>query len=90
MFQCLNGTPQNNYENAFRMCIKRLKLCITYQGGYFEEIELKVFDFQFLFLFTDPKVKHKRTTLVNKSKDFAIVKKVILLCISIVRILTVI
>ena len=32
VFQCLNGIPQNNYENAFKMWIKRLKLCIKYQG----------------------------------------------------------
>ena len=36
VFQCLKGVPKNDYENAFRMRIKRLQLCIKYGGEYFE------------------------------------------------------
>lgn len=36
VFQCLKGIPTKDYENAFRMWIKRLKLCIEYRGEYFE------------------------------------------------------
>ena len=36
VFQCLKGIPTKDYENAFRMWIKRLQLCIKYQGKYFE------------------------------------------------------
>ena len=34
VFPCLKGIPKMDYENAFRMWIKRLKLCIKYGGEY--------------------------------------------------------
>ena len=36
VFQCLKGVPKKDYENAFRMWIKRLQLCIKYRWEYFE------------------------------------------------------
>lgn len=34
--QCLKGIPKDHYENAFKCWIKRLKLCISHGGEYFE------------------------------------------------------
>ena len=36
VFQCLMGVPKKDYENALRMWIKRLQLCIKYCREYFE------------------------------------------------------
>ena len=36
IFQCLKSIPRNDYENAFRNWIKRLKLCVSHGGEYFE------------------------------------------------------
>ena len=36
IFQCLNSIPQKDYENAFKNWIKRLKLCLSHGGEYFE------------------------------------------------------
>ena len=36
VFQCLAGIPREDYENAFRRWIKRLKLCVSHKGEYFE------------------------------------------------------
>ena len=38
IFQCLKGIPRNDYENAFKNWIKRLKMCIAHGGEYFEGI----------------------------------------------------
>ena len=34
--QCLNSIPRKDYENAFKNLIKRLKLCLSHCGEYFE------------------------------------------------------
>ena len=34
--QCLNSLPRKDYENAFKNWIKRLKLCLSHGGEYFE------------------------------------------------------
>ena len=36
IFQCLNSIPRKNYESAFKNWIKRLKLCLSHGGEYFE------------------------------------------------------
>ena len=36
IFQCLNSIPRKDYENAFENWIKRLKLCVSHGGEYFE------------------------------------------------------
>ena len=36
IFQCLNSIPRKDYENASENWIKRLKLCVSYGGKYFE------------------------------------------------------
>ena len=36
VFQCLNSIPRKDYENAFENWIKRLKLCVSHGGEYFE------------------------------------------------------
>jgi len=36
--QCLKGIHTKDYETAFKNWIKRLKLCITHKGEYFEGI----------------------------------------------------
>ena len=36
IFQCLNRIPQKDYANAFKNWIKRLKLCLSHGGEYFE------------------------------------------------------
>ena len=36
IFQCLNSIPRKDYENAFENWIKRLKLCVSHGGKYFE------------------------------------------------------
>ena len=36
IFQCLNSQPRKDYENAFKKWIKRLKLCLSHGGEYFE------------------------------------------------------
>ena len=36
IFQCLNSIPQKDYENAFKNWNKRLKLCLSHGGEYFE------------------------------------------------------
>ena len=38
IFQCLKGIHRKDYETAFKNWIKRLKLCITHKGEYFEGI----------------------------------------------------
>ena len=38
IFQCLKGIPREDYENAFKNWIKRLKLCIAHKGEYFERL----------------------------------------------------
>ena len=42
IFQCLNSIPRKDYENAFKNWIKRLKLCLSHGGEYFEELRLRV------------------------------------------------
>ena len=39
IFPCLNSLPQKDYENAFKNWIKRLKLCVSHGGEYFEELK---------------------------------------------------
>ena len=36
IFQCLNCISRKDYENAFKNWIKRLKLCLSHGGEYFE------------------------------------------------------
>ena len=36
IFHCLNGIPRKDYENAFKNWIKRLKICLSHGGEYFE------------------------------------------------------
>ena len=36
ILQCLNSIPRKDYENAFKNWIKRLKLCLSHGGEYFE------------------------------------------------------
>ena len=36
IFQCLNSIPRKDYENTFENWIKRLKLCASHGGEYFE------------------------------------------------------
>ena len=36
IFQRLNSIPRKDYENAFENWIKRLKLCVSHGGEYFE------------------------------------------------------
>ena len=36
IFQWLNSIPRKDYENAFENWIKRLKLCVSHGGEYFE------------------------------------------------------
>ena len=36
IFQCLNSISRKDYENAFENWIKRLKLCVSHGGEYFE------------------------------------------------------
>ena len=36
IFQCLDSIPRKDYENAFENWIKRLKLCVSHGGEYFE------------------------------------------------------
>ena len=36
IFQCLNRIPRKDYENASKNGIKRLKLCLSQGGEYFE------------------------------------------------------
>ena len=36
IFQCLNSIPRKDYKNAFKNWIKRLKLCLSHGGEYFE------------------------------------------------------
>ena len=36
IFQCLNSIPQKDYANAFENWIKKLKLCVSHGGEYFE------------------------------------------------------
>ena len=38
IFQCLNSIPRKDYENAFENWIKRLKLCVSHGGEYFERL----------------------------------------------------
>ena len=38
IFQCLNSIPRKDYENAFKNWIKRLKLCVSHGGKYFERL----------------------------------------------------
>ena len=33
---CLNSIPRQDYKNAFKIWIKRLKLCVSHGGDYFE------------------------------------------------------
>ena len=39
IFQCLNSIPQKDYENAFKIWIRRLKLCLSHGGEYFEGLK---------------------------------------------------
>ena len=34
--RCLKRIPKTDYENAFREWLKRLKLCVSHNGEYFE------------------------------------------------------
>ena len=36
VFQCLNSVTRKDYENTFENWIKRLKLCVSHGGEYFE------------------------------------------------------
>ena len=36
IFQCLNSIPRKDYESAFKNWIKRLQLCLSHGGKYFE------------------------------------------------------
>ena len=36
IFQFLNSIPRKDYENAFKNWIKRLKLCVSNSGEFFE------------------------------------------------------
>ena len=36
VYQCLKRIPKTDYENAFRKWLKRLKLCVSHNGEYFE------------------------------------------------------
>ena len=36
VYQCLKRIPETDYENAFRKWLKRLKLCVSHNGEYFE------------------------------------------------------
>lgn len=36
VYQCMLGIPENEYENAFKNWIKRLRLCVQSKGDYFE------------------------------------------------------
>ncbi|MEW8545018.1 MAG: hypothetical protein AB2693_15955, partial [Candidatus Thiodiazotropha sp.] len=36
VYQCMLGIPENEYEDAFKNWIKRLKLCVRNKGNYFE------------------------------------------------------
>ena len=39
IYQCLMGIPIKDYERAFKQWIKRLKLCISHGGEYFEGLK---------------------------------------------------
>ena len=39
IFQCLNSIPRKDYENAFKNWFKRLKLCVSHGGMYFEGLK---------------------------------------------------
>lgn len=39
VYQCLMGIPIKDYERAFQQWIKRLKLCISHGGEYFEGLK---------------------------------------------------
>ena len=36
VYQCLKRIPKTDYENAFRKWLKRLKMCVSHNGEYFE------------------------------------------------------
>ena len=36
VYQCLKRMPKPDYKNAFRKWLKRLKLCVSHNGEYFE------------------------------------------------------
>ena len=36
IFQCLSSIPRKDYENAFKTWNKRLELCLSHGGEYFE------------------------------------------------------
>ena len=36
VYQCMKGIPTEDYENAFKRWIHRLKLCVSNNGDYFE------------------------------------------------------
>ena len=42
IFQCLNSIPRKDYKNAFKNWIKRLKLCLSHGGEYFEGLRSRV------------------------------------------------
>ena len=39
IFQCLNSIPRKYYENAYKNWIKRLTLCVSHCGEYFEGLK---------------------------------------------------
>ena len=41
VYQCLKRIPKTDYENAFRKWLKRLKLCVSHNGEYFEGTKKK-------------------------------------------------
>ena len=41
VYQCLKRIPKKEYENSFRKWLKRLKLCISHNGEYFEGNKMK-------------------------------------------------
>ena len=42
IFQCLNSIPRKDYENTFKNWIKRLTLCLSHGGEYFEGLRQRV------------------------------------------------
>ena len=42
IFQCLNSIPRKDSENAFKNWTKRLKLCLSHGGEYFEGLRKRV------------------------------------------------
>ena len=36
VYRCMKRIPKTDYENAFRKELRRLKLCVSHNGEYFE------------------------------------------------------